>query len=115
MGDIIRCKIDVLKIDKARLFVGAKGKYLDITLLPTKDPSGVDKFGNTHMVIQDVSKDEREQGVKGAILGNAKTVTRQPAQPAQPAQQEHGRAPSAPLPSQPADNLDMGDSGDEPF
>ena len=112
MGDIIRCKIDVLKIDKARLFAGAKGKYLDITLLPTKDPSGVDKFGNTHMVIQDVSKEEREQGVKGAILGNAKTVTRQPSQPTP---QEHGRAPSSPLPAQPADNLDMSDTGDEPF
>ena len=112
MGDIIRCKIDVLKIDKARLFVGAKGKYLDITLLPTKDPSGVDKFGNTHVVIQDVSKEEREQGVKGTILGNAKTVSKHPAQPTP---QEHGHAPSAQLPSQPADNLDMGDSVDEPF
>lgn len=65
---IIRCKIDVTKIEKARLFIGAKGKYLDCALIPTPN----DKHGNSHMIVQDVSKEEREAGTKGPIIGNAK-------------------------------------------
>jgi len=86
MPNIIRVKIDVSKIDKSRLFKGQKGTYLDITLLPMKE---LGKFGDTHMVVQDVSKEDREKGVKGAILGNAKEIggtqqgshMREPAQP----------------------------------
>jgi len=63
-------KINVLAIDKAKLFTGAKGKYLDIVLIET--PS--DQYGNSHMIVQGVTKEERESGVRGAILGNAKTI-----------------------------------------
>ena len=73
---IIRCKIDVTKIDKARLFKGEKGTYLDITLLENK--SGVDQYGNNGMIVQDVTKAERESGQKGAILGNFKIVGANP-------------------------------------
>jgi hypothetical protein len=66
--DIIKGKIDVSKIDKERLYKGKKGTYLDFALIPT--PNG--QYGNTHMIVQEVSKEERDSGVKGAILGNAK-------------------------------------------
>lgn len=77
---IIKVKIDVKKIDKSKLFVGDKGTYLDITLLENRD--GIDQYGNSFMVVQDVSKADREAGIKGAILGNGKIF--QPRDSAQP-------------------------------
>lgn len=68
---IIHCSIDVTKIDKSRLIEGKKGgKYLNFSVLSNRN--GPDKYGNTHMVTQDVTKEERLDGVKGAILGNGK-------------------------------------------
>ena len=66
----VSLKIDVTKIDKARLFNGQKGTYLDATAFIDLDQ--LDQYGNSGMVTQDVSKDERAQGVKGNILGNSK-------------------------------------------
>jgi len=67
----VSVKIDVTKIDKARLFEGKNGaKYLDMTTFIDLDNQG--QFGYNGMITQDVSKEEREQGVKGAILGNVK-------------------------------------------
>ena len=71
MQDIITVKIDVTKIEKQRLFEGKNGaKWLDILLIPTPD----NKFGNSHMAVQSVSKEEREAGTRGPILGNAKPI-----------------------------------------
>jgi len=66
---ILKLKIDVTKIDKARLFTGSKGTYLDATVL-LKDED--DQYGNSGMIVQDVTKEERESGQRGEILGNAK-------------------------------------------
>lgn len=74
MGQIISVRIDVMKIDKARLFVGEKGTYLDITLL-MRDQA--DSYGNHGMVVQQVTKEERLAGTKGPILGNAKIIGQQ--------------------------------------
>lgn len=75
---IIKVKIDVTKIEKARLFEGKNGaKYLDMTLLGKDEP---DQYGNDFMVIQDVTKEERLAGVKGPILGNGKKMEQQPRQ-----------------------------------
>ena len=63
-------KINVSQIDKARLFAGQKGKYLDATIFVDLD--NLDEYGNSGMITQDVSKEEKQQGVKGNILGNAK-------------------------------------------
>lgn len=78
MANIIRLKIDVTKIDKQRLFKGQKGVYLDAALIPSRDS----QYGDTHMIVQDVTKEEREQGIKGNILGNGREIVRdqQPAQ-----------------------------------
>ena len=65
---MITLKIDVLKIDKARLFKGEKGTYLDAVMIETPD----NQYGDDYMIVQGVSKEEREAGTRGNILGNAK-------------------------------------------
>ncbi len=64
----ISVKIDVTKIDKERLFKGKKGTYMDLILIPTPN----NQYGNDYMCVQGVSKEEREAGIKGEILGNGK-------------------------------------------
>lgn len=66
----ISLKINCSQIDKARLFKGKKGQYLDATIF--LDTENVSQFGDNGMVTQDVSKEERAQNVRGNILGNAK-------------------------------------------
>lgn len=67
----INLKIDVTKILKQHLFQGKNGaKYLDITLWENKE--GEDRFGNTHMAVQDLPRELRDAGEKGPILGNGK-------------------------------------------
>lgn len=63
-------KISVTRILKEHLYQGKSGKYLDLAIWPNKD--GADQYGNTHFVTQSVSKEEREKGVRGPIVGNAR-------------------------------------------
>ena len=87
---MIIAKIDVAKIDKARLFPGKNGaKYLDIILRETPG----DKYGNDYMVVQSVTKEERQAGVKGAILGNAKTYGQPAGSSPKPAQKPANDGP----------------------
>ena len=78
----VSLKIDVSKIDKARLFSGAKGTYLEATII--EDLDKLDQYGNSGMITQDVSKEEKAQGIKGNILGNGKVFWK-----------EGGQAPQA--------------------
>ena len=66
----ISIKIDVKKIEKARLFEGKNGTYLDLTTFIDTDKEG--KYGDHGFISQSVDKEEREQGVKTPILGNCK-------------------------------------------
>ena len=67
----VTLKIDVSKIDKERLFKGQKGTYLDaVVFLDTE----ADQYGNNGMIVQSVSKEERDAGKRGAILGNARII-----------------------------------------
>jgi len=66
----VSLKINVSAMDMARLFQGSKGQYLDATVFIDIDQ--LDQYGNSGMITQDVSKDEKAQGVKGNILGNCK-------------------------------------------
>jgi len=70
----VSLKINVSMIEKARLFAGQKGHYLDATVFIDLDE--LDQYGNSGMITQDVSKEEKNQGVKGPILGNAKLFWR---------------------------------------
>ncbi|TDX30803.1 hypothetical protein DFO67_10458 [Modicisalibacter xianhensis] len=70
----VSLKIDVTKIDKARLFKGQKGTYLDATVFV--DLGEADQYGNHGMITQDVTKEERQAGTRGEILGNCKVFYR---------------------------------------
>jgi len=86
MAKIVAIKIDVTKIDKERLFQGAKGTYLDAVVFLEDEE---DQYGNNGMITQQVSKEERQSGVKGNILGNVKIVGQTDSNPStntQPAQ-----------------------------
>lgn len=74
MATNISLKLDVTKIDKAKLYKGEKGTYLDASIIMRDEP---DQYGNIGMVVQNISKEEREKGVKGSILGNVKYIQRQ--------------------------------------
>jgi hypothetical protein len=74
---IIRASINITKIDKSKLFAGKNGTYLDIALLENRN--GPDQYGNNFMIVQETTKEEREKGIKGAILGNGKFAGGQPA------------------------------------
>ena len=67
----ISVQIDVNKIDKKRLYKGKKGTYLNGVIF-LNDES--DQYGNHGFICESVSKEEREQGVKGEILGNVKIL-----------------------------------------
>ena len=66
----VKIKIDVTKIDKARLFEGQKGKYLTMTSFINLDEQ--DQYGNNGMVTH-----KKNQGEERApILGNSKVFWR---------------------------------------
>ena len=67
----ISIKLDVMKIDKARLFAGKNGaKYLDLTtFIDTDNPS---QYGDHGFISQSVSKEEKTAGTRTPILGNTK-------------------------------------------
>ena len=66
----VRLKINVSNIDKSKLFKGSKGTYLDAQVFIDLDE--LDQYGNSGMITQQVSKEDRVAGNKGAILGNCK-------------------------------------------
>ncbi len=90
----VSIKLDVSKIDKQRLFSGKKGTYLDATVFIDIDE--LDQYGNSGMITQDVSKEEKQQGVKGNILGNVKVFWKDqgdsPQQNQQQSQPQHNEA-----------------------
>jgi hypothetical protein len=77
MAQNISVRLDVSKIDKSKLYKGEKGTYLDAAIIMKDEP---DQYGNIGMIVQSVTKEEREQGVKGSILGNVKYIGNKPTQ-----------------------------------
>jgi hypothetical protein len=65
-------KIDVTKIDKSRLYKGAKGTYLDLTTFVDTDQQ--DQYENNGFISQSVTKEERDAKVQTPILGNVKVI-----------------------------------------
>lgn len=82
----ISVKIDVTKIDKTRLFKGAKGTYLDLTTFIDTDNPG--EHGDHGFIAQSVSKEEREQKIQTPILGNCKVFYTGDSQQQQAPQQQ---------------------------
>ena len=73
---MIVLKIDVTKIEKDRLYVGKKGTYLNCVLVETPDSEYSD-----YMIVQETTKEEREAGKKGTIIGNGKIFTKPKEEP----------------------------------
>lgn len=63
---IIKCSIDVTKIDKTRLYKGEKGTYLKFALIENSTEY------SDWVITEEISKEEREAGKKSTILGNGK-------------------------------------------
>jgi len=67
----ISVRIDVTKIDKSKLYQGAKGNYLDMTTFVDLDNK--DEYENNGFISHSQTKEERASGSdKGRILGNVK-------------------------------------------
>ena len=90
----VSLKINVSAIEKARLFKGKKGTYLDATCFIDLDNE--DEYGNAGMITQDVTKEERQAKVRGPILGNAKIFWRD----------DGGQSAPAATTTAPADDFD---------
>jgi hypothetical protein len=78
---MIVLKIDVTKIDKNHIFVGKSGKYIDCILNENND--GVDQYGNIGFIAQSVSREAKEKGERGPIIGNYKEIVTVPRVPKQ--------------------------------
>jgi len=74
MGTGITGRIDVKKIDKSRLYQGAKGTYLNFTFFLNDE---TDQYGNNGFITQEITKEEKNNGVKMPILGNVKIFYRE--------------------------------------
>lgn len=62
----------VIDLDSSRIQRHANGKlYLNLEMSENRD--GEDQYGNSHRVAEPTTKEERGQGIKTPILGNAKT------------------------------------------
>ncbi len=114
MDKLVSIRIDLDKIDNARIYQGAKGRYLDIVGVLTET---ADQYQNNGFVTQQVTKEERQQGVKMPVLGNfKKLMDLQPKgyAPVAPAVPQTPQAPVAPVAVQPAP-APIGGDDDLPF
>ncbi len=73
--------IDLTKVDKTRIKEvqkkdGTTGKFLNLVMMTNEQP---DQYGNDGFIAESVTKDEKEAGKKGTILGNCKQVGKAPA------------------------------------
>ena len=71
MASIIKASIDLNKIPKDKIYIGKKGKYLQITITINDE---VDQFGNQGPVVVEQTKEERETKTPKTYLGNVKVV-----------------------------------------
>lgn len=93
-------KINVTKILKNHMFNAQSGAvYLDFSIWENRDGPG--QYGDTHYITQDISKEARDAGERGPIIGNMKSKSANP--PQQDAQPNRGISTGG-QPSLPADD-----------
>jgi hypothetical protein len=73
---MITIKLDVTKLQKDRFYHGKKGIYAELILIEHSNDFGDDGF-----VIQSISKEEREAGERGRIVGNWRETNKKVAPP----------------------------------
>ena len=71
MASIIKTSINLDLIDKSKIYVGKKGKYLPVTITLNDE---LDNFGNNGPIIIEQTKEEREAKQAKTYLGNVKLV-----------------------------------------
>jgi hypothetical protein len=83
----INLSINVKAIDKARL--QAKGDKIWLNATVFFKPEEPDNYGQHGMITQDITKEEKDNGVKSPILGNTKCFWKdeEPQQQEKPQQQ----------------------------
>jgi hypothetical protein len=104
---IIKLNICVSKVNKERIYTSPQTgqKYLSLVLMDTKQPDAYDNDGFAQISL---SKEERESGIRGEIVGNWKYLIRPTGEKAL------SRAEKAP--SSPSTPKDVSDSQSEiPF
>jgi hypothetical protein len=99
----VNVRVDVSKIDKNRLYKGEKGTYLDLSTFIDLDQK--DQYGNNGFISESVSKEEREQGVQGTILGNVKVFYKDSQQQGYQQSQQVPIQPAQAAPPVPADDF----------
>lgn len=87
----IKLKVNVTRVLKEHLYAGKNGKYLDLVAWPNKN--GIDQYGNTHFVCQEISREARDRGEKGPIIGNLSLPVENTPRPAPPPQRRAGDEP----------------------
>lgn len=101
----IEVRIDVTKIEKERLYVGAKGKYLTMTTFVDLDQK--DQHDNNGFIAHKKDKDEQ---ANTPILGNVKVFWKSEGQAQQSQQRPQTSNQQAPQNNQPqhmADDFDQ--------
>lgn len=77
----IKCSIKLSEVDKARFYVRDNGeKYLQFVVYENAEP---DQYGNTHVLKEDNTKEEREAKRKARIIGNGKEIGQKRSAPVQ--------------------------------
>ena len=87
----IKIKINTAKLDKTAFFKGAKGTYIDLVLWETPDS----EYGDDYRCVQDLPRERRDAGEKGAIVGNGKCFGNSP-KPSATASRPAGRVATRP-------------------
>ena len=73
MSKLYQAKIDLAKIDKTKVFVGKKGKYIDVAIWVN---DAEDNYGNIMSIQQSTNKEETS-----IYLGNGKEYQKQESNP----------------------------------
>ena len=72
---VLTGSIDLNKIDKSKIVEGKNGaKYVNIAIVETPNSQY-----NTHLIAMGTTKEEREKGVKGEVIGGIKKWDDKPA------------------------------------
>ncbi len=71
--------INLSMIDKNHIVEGKNGKYLPVRFVNTPDSP----YGNDYMIVQDIPRELRDQGLKGPVLGNGRAFDAQSGKQAQ--------------------------------
>ena len=106
MASIITTRINLDKIPKDKIFVGKKGKYLDIVQVVNNE---LGQFGDAGNITVQQTKEEREAGVAKIYLGNSRVAWTDGQNVEKTPFVENGQPQQGPAPTQsvspPADDL----------